>query len=68
VTAGGTVADERPPYRRRYLVDLADMVRNEVPVPVMVGGAITTFDDVDTLVVAGKADLCLLDPYLYQGS
>lgn len=66
VTAGGTVANEKPPYRRRYVAPLADTVRNEIPIPVMVGGAITTMDEVDTLLAAGKADICLLDPYLYR--
>ena len=61
VAAGGTVAEARPEYGRAYLGPLADQVRNEARVPVLVGGNITTRDQVNTLLAAGRADLCLLD-------
>jgi hypothetical protein len=31
------------------------------------GGNLTTADDVSTVLAAGRADLCLLDPRLYGG-
>jgi anthraniloyl-CoA monooxygenase len=45
-----------------FLVPAADRIRNEAGVPTLVSGGITTFDDVDTVVAAGRADLCVLDP------
>ncbi|HLF40822.1 MAG TPA: bifunctional salicylyl-CoA 5-hydroxylase/oxidoreductase, partial [Acidimicrobiia bacterium] len=69
VTAGHSRGDERSAadYRRLYNVGLADQVRNEAGVIVMVGGHITRLDEVDTIVAAGRADLCVLDPRLYGG-
>jgi anthraniloyl-CoA monooxygenase len=59
--AGQTVADDRPEYRRGFLTELSDRVRAEARVPTVVGGHLTTFDDVNTIVGAGRADLCILD-------
>lgn len=68
VTAGGSVGGEAhaPSYRRLYNAGLADRVRNEVGIPVMVGGHITRLDEINTLVAAGRADLCVLDAGAYQ--
>ncbi|MDQ3946973.1 MAG: FAD-dependent monooxygenase [Actinomycetota bacterium] len=67
VTAGGSVGDEghAPDYRRLYNTGLADRVRNEAGVRVMVGGHITRLDEVNTLLAAGRADVCVLDPSAY---
>jgi len=61
VEAGQTVPDGRPEYRRGYLTLLSDRVRSEAKVPTMVGGYLTTRDEVNTIVAAGRADLCLLE-------
>jgi anthraniloyl-CoA monooxygenase len=62
VRAGHTTATSRPEYRRGYLTALSDRVRNEAGVPTLVGGYLTTPDEVNTVVAAGRADLCLFDP------
>jgi anthraniloyl-CoA monooxygenase len=62
VRAGHTTAMSRPEYRRGYLTTLSDRVRNEAGVPTLVGGYLTTPDEVNTVVAAGRADLCLFDP------
>ena len=67
VTAGQATAAGHPDYGRFYLVGWSDLVRNEAAVPTMVGGNLTTADEVDTVVAAGRADLCLLDPRYYRG-
>jgi anthraniloyl-CoA monooxygenase len=67
VTAGQTTAVSRPDFGRRSLVGWSDLVRNEVGVATMVGGGLTTADEVDTVLAAGRADLCLLDPRVYTG-
>jgi anthraniloyl-CoA monooxygenase len=66
VTAGQTTAVTRPDYGRFHLVGWSDLVRNEAGVPTMVGGGLTTADEVNTVLVAGRADLCLLDPRVYR--
>jgi anthraniloyl-CoA monooxygenase len=62
VTAGQATAGSRPDYGRFFLVGWSDLVRNEAGVATMVGGNLTTADEVDTIVCAGRADLCVLDP------
>jgi anthraniloyl-CoA monooxygenase len=62
VRAGHTTTTSRPEYRRGYLTTLSDRVRNEAGVPTLVGGYLTTPDEVNTVVAAGRADLCLFDP------
>jgi anthraniloyl-CoA monooxygenase len=61
VGAGQTIHDDRPQYRRGYLTALSDRVRNEARVPTIVGGYLTTLDEANTIVGAGRADLVLLD-------
>jgi anthraniloyl-CoA monooxygenase len=67
VASGWTVPADRPDYRRFYLVPASDRVRNEAGVATIAGGNLTTADDVSTILAAGRADLCLLDPRLYAG-
>jgi anthraniloyl-CoA monooxygenase len=61
VAAGQTIAADRPQYRRGFLTALSDRVRNEARVPTLVGGHLTIPDEVNTIVAAGRADLCILD-------
>jgi anthraniloyl-CoA monooxygenase len=67
VTAGQASAATRPDYGRFHLVGWSDLVRNSAAVPTMVGGNLTTADEVNTVLAAGRADLCLLDPRYYSG-
>ncbi len=67
VASGWTIPADRPDYRRFYLVPASDRVRNEAGVATVAGGNLTTADDVSTILAAGRADLCLLDPRLYAG-
>jgi anthraniloyl-CoA monooxygenase len=62
VRAGHTVPDSRPDYRRGFLTTLSDRVRNEAGVPTLVDGYLTTLDEVNTIVAAARADLCVLHP------
>jgi len=62
VRAGHTTANSRPEYRRGYLTTLSDRVRNEAGVATLVGGYLTTPDEVNTIIAAGRADLCLFEP------
>jgi anthraniloyl-CoA monooxygenase len=62
VVAGQTVPDAaQADYRRGFLTPLADRVRAEARVPTLVGGYLTTPDEANTILGAGRADLCLLE-------
>jgi anthraniloyl-CoA monooxygenase len=62
VRAGWSTVRSAPEYRRGYLTTLSDRVRNEAGVRTLVGGYLTTPDEVNTVVAAGRADLCLFEP------
>jgi anthraniloyl-CoA monooxygenase len=59
-SSGQTVPEQKPVYGRMYQASYADWVRNEVGIATMTVGAITTPDQVNTLLAAGKADLVAL--------
>jgi len=59
-STGQTVPGQRPVYGRMYQAPFADWVRNEVGIATMTVGAVTTPDQVNTLLAAGKADLVAL--------
>ncbi|CAN5264337.1 bifunctional salicylyl-CoA 5-hydroxylase/oxidoreductase [soil metagenome] len=61
VAAGQTIASDRPLYGRMFLVGHSDRIRNEAGIPTLVGGNLTTRDEVNTVLAAGRADLCVLD-------
>src|SRR4029077_2616992 len=57
---GQTIWDSHPDYRRLFGVPASDRIRNEAGVPTLANGSISTADDVNTILAAGRADLCLL--------
>jgi len=60
-SAGMTTPDSRPKfYGRMYQAYWADMIRNEVKIPTIAVGNISTGDQVNTLVLSGRADMCAL--------
>jgi anthraniloyl-CoA monooxygenase len=59
-STGQTVPTQRPVYGRMYQAPFADWVRNEVGIATMTVGAVTTADQVNTLLASGKADLVAL--------
>ena len=59
-STGQTVPQQKPVYGRMYQASYADWVRNEVGIATMTVGAVTTPDQVNTLLAAGKADLVAL--------
>lgn len=67
VSTGQVVAEERPEYGRSYQTPFADRIRQEVRVPVIAVGAISSWDDLNSLILAGRTDLCALGrPHLYD--
>ncbi len=69
VSSGQTVAHQRPRYGRLYQTPLSELVRLEAGVPTITVGAISTAEDVNSVLLAGRADLIALarahlyDPY-----
>jgi len=69
VSAGQTVPDQAPVYGRLFQTPFADRIRQEVGIATMAVGNISSYMDVNTIIAAGRADLCLLarahlfDPY-----
>ncbi|MDI2127584.1 FAD-dependent monooxygenase [Yinghuangia seranimata] len=60
VSTGEVVSHERPAYGRSYQTPFADLIRNATGVPVIAVGAISTYDDVNSILLAGRADLCAI--------
>jgi anthraniloyl-CoA monooxygenase len=70
ISTGQTTPDGKPAfYGRMFQTPFADQIRNEVRVPTIAVGNITTADQVNTILAAGRADLVALarphlrDPY-----
>jgi anthraniloyl-CoA monooxygenase len=63
VLAGQTIADDKPNYDPYALVPYSDQIRNQVGIPTLVSGAFSLADQVNTILAAGRADLCLMDPH-----
>ncbi len=70
VSSAGNVLESKPDYGRMYQVPFAEAVRLEAGVPVIAVGAVQGPDHANTVLAAGRADLCamarpfLSDPYL----
>jgi anthraniloyl-CoA monooxygenase len=60
VSTGQTVAEEAPAFGRSYQTPFADRIRNATGIPTIAVGAISGYDDVNTIILAGRADLCAL--------
>jgi anthraniloyl-CoA monooxygenase len=67
VSTGQVWPEARPAYGRSFQTPFADRIRNELDMPTIAVGAISSYDDVNTTILAGRADLCALGrPHLYD--
>jgi anthraniloyl-CoA monooxygenase len=57
-SSGQVWSDDHPVYGRMYQTPFADRIRNEVGVPTIAVGAISEADQVNSIIAAGRADLC----------
>jgi anthraniloyl-CoA monooxygenase len=70
VSGGQTVSDQQPIYGRMYLAGFSEQIRLEAGVPTMTVGNVQDADQCNTILAAGRADLCVMarahlaDPYL----
>ncbi|HSR82607.1 MAG TPA: bifunctional salicylyl-CoA 5-hydroxylase/oxidoreductase [Streptosporangiaceae bacterium] len=60
VSTGQVTPDERPAFGRSYQTPFADAIRNKVGIATIAVGVISSYDDVNSLILAGRADLCAL--------
>ena len=73
VSSGQVAKDENPAFGRSYQTPFADKIRHLVAeaaeVQVIAVGAISSYDDVNSILLAGRADLCALGrTHLYDQS
>ncbi|HEY0749038.1 MAG TPA: FAD-dependent monooxygenase, partial [Steroidobacteraceae bacterium] len=69
ISSGQTVSSQRPVYGRMWQTPLADMVRNVAGVPTIAVGNISEADHVNSIIAAGRADLCAIArPHLAHAS
>ena len=72
VSTGQTDPNETPIYGRMFQAPFSEQIRIEADVPTLVAGNIFTWDQVNTIVAAGRADLVALarthlyNPYFTQ--
>ena len=60
VSSGQVSKAQQPVYGRMYQTPFADAIRNEVGIATMAVGAIFEADHVNSIVAAGRADLCAI--------
>jgi anthraniloyl-CoA monooxygenase len=60
VSTGQVTARERPAFGRSYQTPYADAIRNRLGVPTIAVGVISSYDDVNSILLAGRADLCAI--------
>jgi len=60
VSSGQTTRAAKPVYGRMYQTPFADRIRNEVRIATMAVGAISEADHANSIIAAGRADLCAI--------
>jgi anthraniloyl-CoA monooxygenase len=67
VSAGQTSLEAKPVYGRMFQTPFSDRIRNEAGLATMAVGNIYEPDHVNSILMAGRADLvCLARPHLYD--
>ncbi len=57
-SSGQVTKKEKPVYGRMFQTPFADQIRNEVGIGTIAVGAIFEADNINTIIAAGRADLC----------
>ncbi len=60
VSTGQVTPEEAPAFGRSYQTPFADAIRNRLGIATIAVGVISSYDDVNSLILAGRADLCAL--------
>ena len=65
VSAGQTTIDAKPVYGRLFQTPFSDRIRNEAGIATLAVGNVTEADQINSILLAGRADLvCLARPHL----
>jgi anthraniloyl-CoA monooxygenase len=59
-SSGQVSKQEKPVYGRMFQTPFADRIRNEARIPTMAVGAIFEADHANSIIAAGRADLCAI--------
>ncbi|PPE70367.1 bifunctional salicylyl-CoA 5-hydroxylase/oxidoreductase [Caldimonas thermodepolymerans] len=59
-SSGQVSVRQQPVYGRMYQTPFADRIRNEAGIPTIAVGAISEADHVNSIIAAGRADLCAI--------
>lgn len=59
-SSGQVSKEEKPVYGRLFQTPFADKIRNEVGIPTIAVGAISEADHSNSIIAAGRADLCAI--------
>jgi anthraniloyl-CoA monooxygenase len=59
-SSGQVSRQQQPVYGRMYQTPFADRIRNEAGIPTIAVGAISEADHVNSIIAAGRADLCAI--------
>jgi anthraniloyl-CoA monooxygenase len=74
VSTGNTVANQKPQTGRMWQTPFSDLVRNTAHVPTITAGYIQDIDQINTIILNGRADIValgrplLLDPYFARNA
>jgi anthraniloyl-CoA monooxygenase len=60
VSSGQVSPQQKPVYGRMYQTPFAEAIRNEIGIATMAVGAIFEADHVNSIIAAGRADLCAI--------
>src|SRR6266568_5079260 len=60
VSTGQVTPDERPAFGRSYQTPFSDAIRNKTGIATVAVGVISSYDDVNSIILAGRADLCAI--------
>jgi len=59
--AGQTVPDTYPQYSPGFLTPYSELLRHEARLPTLVRGYLTTTGEINSILAAGRGDLCVLE-------
>lgn len=74
VSTGNTVENQKPLTGRMWQTPFSDFIRNTIDIPTLTAGSITEIDQINTIILNGKADLValgkplLLNPYFVRNA
>jgi anthraniloyl-CoA monooxygenase len=60
VSTGQVTPDEQPAFGRSYQTPFSDAIRNQAGLATIAVGVISSYDDVNSIILAGRADLCAI--------